>query len=265
MSVSDNLRSFLGYKQGDVVVSDLPNIAENLILQIACSRIGVTYATVKDVNGLDALRGTTDGRVRGAITCNKESFLASAALQHAAIVASDDDQAGSLHELFAPANGGLSFPDNNTVGGNWGFFNSTKALSAEEVVQLGTAAGEYLNISEADRVCVSITLCHAFGIASACAGTFLNGGAVVLPAVGGIRGCGVASQRADATLETLVSQRCTLLFADTHTLKALPEPTVDMDLSALRGGVVKVGSGSDFMEEEVQYAGVSMHTMSKRK
>lgn len=36
------------------------------------------------------------------------------------------------------------------------------------------------------------------------------------------------------------------LFADTHTLRALPAPTGEA--LALRAGVVKIGSGSDFLE-----------------
>jgi hypothetical protein len=69
---------------------------------------------------------------------------------------------------------------------------------------------------------------------------------------------------APATLQVLSEHKCTLLFADTHTLKALPPPTAQHDLSALRGGVVKTGSGSDFMPEEAHYAGVKLVTMSKQ-
>ena len=95
--------------------------------------------------------------------------------------------------------------------------------------------------------------------------------------MGGIRGCGVPAQRAEATLQVLSSQNCTLAFFDTHTLKALPAPGSlefqalesklgqPLSLEALRGGVCKVGSGSDFMDETTEYAGVTLATLSKRK
>ena len=110
---------------------------------------------------------------------------------------------------------------------------------------------------------MSITLCHAFGIGSAVGSALLSGAAVVLPAVGGIRGCGVPAERAAATLSVLESEACTLLFADTHTLKALPPPTDAGALRALRGGVCKTGSGAAFLDEELEYAGVAMRTVGK--
>ena len=85
----------------------------------------------------------------------------------------------------------------------------------------------------------------------------------MLPAVGGIRGCGVPSQRAEATLQTIAGEQCSILFADTHTLKALPAD-VDADLNALRGGVVKIGSGTDFLDETREYAGVTLATLGKK-
>jgi uncharacterized membrane protein YgcG len=57
--------------------------------------------------------------------------------------------------------------------------------------------------------------------------------------------------------------------ADTHTLVALEdfELAADVgaaDLSALRGGVVKTGSGSDFLDETVLFEGVKLATLGKR-
>jgi len=154
------------------------------------------------------------------------------------------------------------------------FFNSTKALSSGEVMQLGKAATEALEITASDRCCVSITLCHSFGIAHAVGGTINAGAAVVLPAVGGIRGCGVPSQRAEVTLQVLGQTQSTLMFGDFHTLKALPDDSGSTDLSALRGGVVKCGSGTDFLDMEqatvggdtrkLEYKGVTFKAMGKR-
>ena len=53
---------------------------------------------------------------------------------------------------------------------------------------LGESAAKELDMKAADRVLVSITLCHAFGIGSGVGSAFSSGAALVLPAVGGIKG-----------------------------------------------------------------------------
>ena len=37
-----------GFAQHDLLVSDLPNVSENLLLQLACNRLGVGYGTAKN-------------------------------------------------------------------------------------------------------------------------------------------------------------------------------------------------------------------------
>mmetsp|Transcript_32695 Transcript_32695/g.45600 ORF Transcript_32695/g.45600 Transcript_32695/m.45600 type:complete len:220 (-) Transcript_32695:273-932(-) len=150
-------------------------------------------------------------------------------------------------------------------------------LTHESLIDQGRSAKDYLAMKETDSVCVSITLCHAFGIASAVSSTLMAGGTVVLPAVGGIRGCGNPNQRAEVTLSVLKSEACTLLFADSHTLKALPPPQAGDDLSKFRGGVVKIGSGAEFLGDvtsadlgkgdvrELVYAGEKLTAFGKRK
>lgn len=81
--------------------------------------------------------------------------------------------------------------------------------------------------------------------------------------MGGIHGCGVPSERANATLSVLKSEECTILFADTHTLRALPQQRDGM-LPYLRGGAVKVGSGSDFLDDQAYYSGTLLKTVGKR-
>jgi hypothetical protein len=167
------------YQPGDILVSDLANTAENLILQIACSRIGVGYATVKDSSNLDALTAEKPGRVRGVVTTDQSGFLSSAKLFHPAIFASDDDIARglSLAQLFHSASLPTASTDVplNSSSVDWGYFNSVKPLSCREVEELGASSATYLKITEKDAVCVSITLCHPFGIGSACAGALMSG------------------------------------------------------------------------------------------
>ena len=63
-----------------------------------------------------------------------------------------------------------------------------------------------------------------------------RGACISLPNADGFHGCGVPSDRAAATLLAL-EDGATVFYADTHTLKALPE---DVALPQLRTGVCKV-------------------------
>ena len=50
------------------------------------------------------------------------------------------------------------------------------------------------------------------------------------------------------TVEVLKAARATLMFGDTHTLRAMPPPPPPGEEPlALRAGVVKIGSGSSFL------------------
>lgn len=68
------------------------------------------------------------------------------------------------------------------------------------------------------------------------------------------------SDRAAATLLAL-QDGATVLVADTHTLKALPEDAV---IPSLRDGVCKIASGSDFLERSTPFAGTTLWTLGKR-
>jgi acyl-coenzyme A synthetase/AMP-(fatty) acid ligase len=284
LGLAGNLSREYGYTRGDIIVSDLPNTSENLILQLACSRLGVAYSTVKDATGMAALREKHD-RIRGVVTTSTSSVLYTAQLFHPPILASDEASDDMLHQYMEESSTFTAATDGKKVEEDtpWAYFNSTSPLRHSEIMKLGADSSRHLKMTASERVCVSITLCHAFGVGSACAGTLSSGAAVVLPAVGGISGCGVPSQRAAAAFDVLASEQCSLLFADTHIFKALPPvPAPARDgrgtdssssdgnavdppaLPSLRGGVVKVGSGSDFMPEKVRYGNVEFSTMSKR-
>jgi len=263
-----------GVRRNDIIASDLPNTAENFLLQLAAARLGAAMATVKDQNALESLCTTmqADGRrVCGAATVDAASFLAG----NASLPLPSAVVGGTLESILSATTESADDAETESADADGhpeqalGFWNSTKAMTHQEALKLGSAAAKHLSMTAADRVAVSITLCHAFGIGSACGSALVSGAAVVLPAVGGLRGCGVPSQRASVTLEVLASQRCSVLFADTHTLKALNDPTLDAsraaaDLSSLRTGVVKVGSGTDFLDETVDFAGVPLVTLGKR-
>ncbi|KAG7360167.1 AMP-binding enzyme [Nitzschia inconspicua] len=258
---TNELAGFLqayGYERNDIMVSDLPNIAENLILQIACNRLGVTYATTKNLEGMAKLP-----KVRGSVCATGEGYLADTNLSLPYL--SGEFLMKMVHGDGLDEFGQESYDqeDGDSLAPH-AYYNNTVPFSNEEALKLGEDAAWELAMVEQDVVCISVTLCHAFGMGSAVCAALQSGATMVLPSVGGIQGCGVPSERAKATFDALEQEKCTLLFADTHTLEALAEYDKPERLS-LRGGVCKTGSGSDFLSETVKYGGVSLKTMGKKQ
>mmetsp|Transcript_24978 Transcript_24978/g.68878 ORF Transcript_24978/g.68878 Transcript_24978/m.68878 type:complete len:346 (-) Transcript_24978:1493-2530(-) len=279
---TNRLAGFLqayGYEQNDIMMSDLPNVAENLMLQIACNRIGVTYATAKGLEGMAKLT-----KVRGAVSASGDGFLAETSLSLPYL--SGDFLLDLIHGTTTSGTGssagffgldGFKLEDHEQDGSvsdeeesalklpPHAYYNNTTPFTNQEALDLGADAAWEEAMIEDDVVCVAITLCHAFGMGSAVCSSLQQGATIVLPSVGGIRGCGVPSQRAEATLQVLESEKCTLLFADTHTLKAFPdEDAIRHERLSLKGGVCKVGSGSDFLEETVKCGGATLRTLGSR-
>jgi hypothetical protein len=260
---TNELAGFLqtyGYERKDIMVSDLPNIAENLMLQIACNRLGVTYATTKNIDGMARLP-----KVKGSVCATAEGFLADTNLPLPYLSGEflmDLIHGGGLEAFRMEDFEQQDQEEDHLV--PHAHYNNTAPFTNAEALQLGENAAWELAMVEQDKVCISVTLCHAFGMGSAVCSALHTGATMVLPAVGGIQGCGVPSERAKATLDALEQEKCTLLFADTHTLKALSEFDHPERL-VLRGGVCKTGSGSDFLTETVKYGGVSLRTMGKKE
>uniref|UniRef100_A0A6U9VNK5 AMP-dependent synthetase/ligase domain-containing protein n=1 Tax=Pseudo-nitzschia australis TaxID=44445 RepID=A0A6U9VNK5_9STRA len=276
---TNRLAGFLkayGYGQNDVIMSDLPNVAENLVLQIACNRIGVTYATAKGLEGMAKLT-----KVKGAVSATGTGFLAETSLSLPylsgdflldLIHGTTNGTISGSNDLFGLKGFQLEDNEQSAVFSDdeesatklppHAYYNSAKPFTNEEALEMGADAAWEVAMVEEDIVCVAITLCHAFGMGSAVCSTLKEGATIVLPAVGGIRGCGIPSQRAEATLQVLESEKCTLLFADTHTLKAFPnEESIRPERLSLKGGACKVGSGSTFLEETVKCGGATLRTL----
>ena len=261
---TNRLAGFLklyGYERNDVLISDLPNVAENLMLQVACNRIGVAYATAKDLEGMAKL-----AKVKGSVSATGTGFLAETTLSLPFL--SGDFLLDLLHGTSGGNNEFLDFDfENNEQDGSavlppHAYYNNTTPFTNEGALEMGADAAWEIAMIEDDNVCVAITLCHAFGMGSAVCSTIQEGATLVLPSVGGIRGCGVPSKRAEATLHVLESEKCTLLFADKHTFKAFSdEDELRIKQMPLRGGVCKVGSGSQFLEETVECGGAIFKTL----
>ena len=251
--------------KGTLVASDLPNTTENLLLQLALSSRQAAYATTKDAQALAALRATHN--IVGCVPVTKDSWMYSDSKGDAAAIPCSmlgcDFEAQSAGWLKTNQPEGEDNGGDEVDDGPHAYFNSSTALQSRDVVALGEAAASKLEMAASDKVCVSITLCHSFGIASGVAAVFSRGATLVLPAVGGIRGCGNPSERAESTLQVMAATGATLLLADTHIVKSFPSD-VSSKITALRGGIVKTGSGSDFLDENVSVGGVDLFTMGKR-
>ena len=280
----------IGYKPGSVALSDVPNVAENILLQLALSHVGAAIMTPpKDAAALDALLEKYDvcGIICVEATAAWLEHTEAIAHHRMPIVSLEAGDAGprpasatvDFRELLlhCPPRGGSPVAVAGSLLGVYG----GSALTHGEAITLGRQAATKLHLTSADVVCASITLMHAFGIGSAVSSALTAGASVVLPAVGGIRGCGVPAQRATVTVEVLERTGATVLFGDTHTLQAMrelgdPPGTAPAGLK-LRSGVIKVGSGSNFLDHvaevpsskgggapmPLKYGGVAMLAMGK--
>ena len=258
--------------KSDIVLTNLPNVAEGVVLQLALQKLRASVATAKnEASVLDFQKTMSEsGRViSGAVAAAHGDWLSSWA-------SSDSGQrchvllGGTILEVNTPDNDDVLKEEFGLVGADFplGYFNSSKPLVDQEAVQLGENLAAKLDVTSCDRVAVAITLYHQFSHMAMNA-IFSRGATLVLPAVGGLHGCGVPSQRAAATLSVMVEEKCSLLVADTHTVKALNGedlkiPLRDADLGSLRGGVCKVASGAEFLDPVVELKGVNLVTLGKR-
>jgi len=265
--VSARLASKLGpaaVAKPRAVISDLPNIVENLLLQIACSRLGVAYATVKDAEMLQGFAAAPEAPVEfvHSVAATPDSWLQG----EAALPPSTP--AAELFEGVTTEGGSTGDVAPFEVAAEHAYFNTNKKpLTFPEMEAMGEEGKDTLGLTAEDRVCVSITLCHAFGIGSGVCSVLSAGSTLVLPAVGGIRGCGVPRERALACLKVLEEEKVTVLFSDrpvVYQLIQLVEEVKSDKYSSLRTGVVKTGSGSDFLEEKLHFNEVPLWTMGKR-
>lgn len=259
----------LGVGRGHVVASDLPNTAENLFLQLALSHLGASFATAKDAK---SLKEKVEGKVVCAVASDGHSWFADTAQLPESVktrvvldTAHGFDKSGHLafsDLLQSPVD---SEPAAATPEDLFASYNGA-AMTQKQAVSLGQNAASVLKSTAEDRSCVSITLCHSFGFGSGVGSAFMSGGAVVLPAAGGIRGCGDPKQRAAVTAEVLATTGCSLLFADAPILKQLQGMELIGGGSKLRTGVVKVGSGTDIFDDGsgMRYAGAALLAMGKK-
>ena len=255
----------LGVRPGDAVVSDVPNVCENLVLQFAVSHLGAMFVTAKDAASL----ASKVGAVRCAVVNQPgPSWLWELAQERKdqqlppLLLDTGDglpDGFLSFEELTNHAEDAMDAVASDSV--PFASYNGS-AMPQAQALTLGREAAAALGSSPTDRTCVSITLCHSFGLGSGVGSALVGGGAIVLPAADGIRGCGDPKQRAAVTAEVLRESASTLLFADTHIIKNM-EGGSGGEMQ-LRGGLVKVSSGTEIFDTGVAYAGVALQSIGKK-
>jgi len=255
----------LGYRPGDAIASDLPNMHHNLLLQLACCHIGASVATAKDIDNLHTLK-QKGVPFKGAVAATTDSFLCTqdAELPLAPVAAVSGEVEGrAVQWLDALLKSTETVPEVVTDPAlPAAFFGSATPLSCADVMRLGEDAAGNLKITAADVSCVTVTLMHSFGIATGSTSALMSGATLVLPSAGGIRGCGVPQQRAQVALNAMVETQATLLVGDTHVVKALEQEDAPQQLW-LRSGLIKVASGTSFLKGTVSYGGVELMTMGK--
>ena len=103
-------------------------------------------------------------------------------------------------------------------------------------------------------MCLPVTLNHSMGFGFGLLAAWHAGAALVLPS---------PAPDASATLAAVKSEACSILFADSHTLKALAHVGREQ-VPSLRGGLTKVGSGESFgLGEPRVFAGMGLVTVGK--
>lgn len=158
----------LGYSAGSVLISNIPNTAENLLLQLALGHIGAAIATpTKDADAMAKLGAIAD--VRGVACVDSSSPPLGPAQGALPMITLEEVEPGMrppagcvpFAELLAhcPPRGA---PPRATGESLLGVYNGAVLRHADALEQ-GAHAAHYLGLTSADRVMCSVTLMHAFG------------------------------------------------------------------------------------------------------
>lgn len=224
----------------------LPNVAENVLVQLAASINNIRVVTVKDADGMAKLEAL---QCKGLITSLENHLGSGKAAPSSAIippiVTGTENVTGDFlrfAELLTMGDVPAAPPQDSVVDATdqqMYFYNSAKGVSQTELIDAGDAAAVELALTPADRVCLPITLNHSFGFGSGGLAAFRSGAALVLPS---------AAPSAKETLAAIKgadnTPGCSVLYADTHTLNALLElqeltTTDDIVPDSFRGGMRK--------------------------
>ena len=147
------------------MVSNLPNTENNLLLQIALSHLGAAVATVKDTAALEKLRAR-GFPVTGVLTPGGEALRGWGGWAVEPVTVEEDG--GPLWDGML-AGAPTSVPAADDESSLAAVFQGAE-LRAAEVVDLGEVTAAALDVQPADKMVVSVTLFHSFGIGMGVAG-----------------------------------------------------------------------------------------------
>jgi len=277
--LEDVLFNAFNYKEGDAVGMVVPNSHINCVAHLACAKAGLTLVTAKTAEGLleafkskelkDSLKGVIVAQgvlprqaideflvlhlpiVYGEGAAKNDVMTIEHLLDNISqqsVDLSDDDAAEALAELVR------SFASDDRP---FAYYNSvTRAVTRAELTAQGAAVAKQLSLTSDDKVCIPVTLNHSMGSGFGLMAALHAGASIVLPS---------PTPDPHATLAALKEEECTVLFADSHTLKTFtPMGLAKADLPALRTGLIKVGSGEAFgLGEPRLLAGTELVTVGK--
>eukprot|EP00934_Nitzschia_sp_Nitz4_P008850 Nitzschia sp. Nitz4//scaffold133_size116822//52446//53393//NITZ4_003805-RA/size116822-processed-gene-0.59-mRNA-1//-1//CDS//3329535390//8840//frame0 len=277
--LSNALAGFLklyGFDRKDYLVSDLGNTPENLLVQFACNRIGVYYATATELEQMAKFP-----KVRGAIATHSTGFLAETNLplpylsgeflqdlltgSGGGIVIDDFDMEEHIQELVDGSDQQPHAYYHGSRNSNSGSGSGSAAYTNQQALQEGAVAADTLCLVEQDVIGVATNLSSSFGFGSAVCAALHRGSCLALPPA--LEQGQQQQQEEDDTwspdalehmFNVLETNQCTLLVGDQEVIGALPDHPLRLNL---RGGLCKVGPGSEWLETPYKYAGVSFRTM----
>lgn len=218
----------MGYHSGQVIASDMGNSVANLVLHMAVAHNGMQVLTVKNKEELDAL--TEQVFVDGAVMSSGASFLSKASFPNSSL------EASAFAQLAGPVSEGATDRMANLA-----YYSSPNPVTNREVYLYGVGTAGTLEIKPDDQVCIGVSLNHPFGMGSVISAIVRNA-TVHLP---------------DLSKPELGDS--TILMTDTHKLAALRDAAKGG--SKLRGGIVKVGSGYDLLNEKEKVGDAELWTL----
>jgi len=115
---------------------------------------------------------------------------------------------------------------------HYGHADPAKGIKLTRLLELGDMTVAKLKLTNQDRVCLPLSLNHQMGMGFGVLSALSAGSRVVLP----------SEEDENDTMKTMTEEKCSILFADSHTYKDLPCGSTQW----ARCGVLKVGSGDDF-------------------
>ena len=224
----------MGYAPGQRLGARLVNSEQLLISLVGAALVGADVETAKTAELLSEVK------CRGTIVHHRDAAIAGAMIGHHEPIAVGG---GALkdpvvhYDILLEAFRGKNSPEIGAGSSSSYYFSTQRGVADAALVGNGLAAAKALEIKENDSLCVSVPLAHPMGLGFGVLSAFQGKAAIVLPSLEG----GAESAAAN-TVETMVQEKCTLLLADSHVLKALPLAPPD-GAEAFRGGLTKIGSG----------------------